>query len=164
MIKPQMYKVKTMGQGFLAVMAKPVAGEWIEDEFLAIAQADIKQIVSLLEANEAYELGLQNEQKYTEKNHMEFISFPIKDRNIPLSRPKFEQLIQQLYQDITQGKNTVIHCRAGIGRTGMVAAAILMQDGFSVESACEKVSSKRGVVVPETQAQRDWLNLINKRF
>jgi len=49
MIKPQIYKVKTMGQGFLAVMAKPVAGEWIEDEFLAIAQADIKQIVSLLE-------------------------------------------------------------------------------------------------------------------
>jgi len=39
-----------------------------------------------------------------------------------------------------------------------------MQDGFSAKSACEMVSSKRGVVVPETQAQRDWLNIMNKRF
>lgn len=58
----------------------------------------------------------------------------------------------------------MVHCRAGIGRTGLVATAILMQDGFSAKSACEMVSSKRGVVVPETQAQRDWLNIMNKRF
>jgi len=30
---PRIYEVENIGSGFLAVMAKPVSGEWIEEEF-----------------------------------------------------------------------------------------------------------------------------------
>lgn len=36
MILPQIYKIEEIGKGFLAVMAKPRLGEWIEDEFLGL--------------------------------------------------------------------------------------------------------------------------------
>ena len=67
-VKPDIYVVELIGSGFLAVMAKPVAGEWIDDEFRGIANEGIKQIVSLLETHESYEVGLSREQDYAEKN------------------------------------------------------------------------------------------------
>lgn len=91
-MKPNIYIVEKIGNGFLAVMAKPVAGEWIDDEFFGIAEAGIKQIVSLLEYSEAYELGLQNERQLAEQNHIAFVSFPIRDRGLPNSLSEFSKL------------------------------------------------------------------------
>ena len=113
-MKPDIYQVKLRGSGFLAVMAKPVSGEWIEDEFKGIAQEDIKQIVSLLESSEAYEVGLKNEKQLSEKNGINFTSFLIKDRGLPSSVNEFSRFTKNLYHQISCGKNTIIHCSAGI--------------------------------------------------
>ncbi|MCX7066135.1 MAG: dual specificity protein phosphatase family protein [Methylococcales bacterium] len=156
-MKPDIYIVEIIGSGFLAVMAKPVSGEWIEDEFLGIAKAGIKQIVSLLEIHEEYEVGLQNEGKLAEHNCMEFISFPIQDRGIPNSVNEFSKVTKKLYQEIADGKNTVIHCRAGIGRTGIVAAGVLLHCGFEPDAAFRLISAKRGIQVPDTDEQRNWI-------
>jgi hypothetical protein len=43
------YEIENISSGYLAVIVKPVAGEWINDEFDGIAAAGIRQIVSLLE-------------------------------------------------------------------------------------------------------------------
>ena len=156
-MKPDIYQIELIGSGFLAVMAKPVSGEWIEDEFLGIANEGILQIVSLLESHEAYELGLQNEKELCEKNNMSFRSFQIKDRGLPPSVQEFRNLTKSLYHQIAEGINTVIHCRAGIGRTGMVAAGVLLHCGFEPQEAFEQISKKRGVQVPDTQEQKNWL-------
>jgi hypothetical protein len=37
---PDIYKVELIGSGSLSVMAKPVSGEWIEDEFPSIPKKD----------------------------------------------------------------------------------------------------------------------------
>ena len=55
---PDIYQVELIGSGSLSVMAKPVSGEWIEDEFSGIAQFGINRIVSLLEEHESYEVAL----------------------------------------------------------------------------------------------------------
>lgn len=115
-MKPDIYKIKILGSGYLAVMAKPISGEWIEDEFKSIANENIKQIVSLLEVREAYEVGFKDERKLSEKNGIEFISYPIKDRSLPTSAKEFGEFTKKLYYQVSNGINTVIHCRAGIGR------------------------------------------------
>ncbi|WP_373565862.1 protein-tyrosine phosphatase family protein [Microbulbifer okhotskensis] len=48
-----------------------------------------------------------------------------------------------------------MHCRAGIGRTGMVAAAILLRSGLEPMEAFQLFSSKRCVQVPDEQIT--WL-------
>ena len=156
-MKPDIYKVEQIENGVLAVMAKPVSGEWIDDEFLGIANAGINTIVSLLEPNEADEVGLVNEKILSENNGMKFISFPIKDRGLPRSVKEFGDFTKNLYDQISMGENTVIHCRAGIGRTGMVAAGILLHCGFNPEQAFKYVSLKRGVLVPDTEEQHNWV-------
>lgn len=156
-MKPDIYQVELIGSGFLAVMAKPVSGEWIEDEFQNISNFGINQIVSLLEVSESRDVGLQDEKLLSEKNGMQFTSFPIKDRGLPESVLKYTELTKNLYHQIAGGKNTVIHCRAGIGRTGIVAAGVLLHCGFEPVEAFEHISAKRGIQVPDTQEQRDWL-------
>jgi protein-tyrosine phosphatase len=63
-----------------------------------------------------------------------------------------------LSSELSQGKNIAIHCYAGIGRTGMVAAGILMKQGQSVDLALLELSRIRGLRVPETLEQITWLH------
>jgi len=55
------------------------------------------------------------------------------------------------------GKNIAIHCRAGIGRTGLSASCLLICDGYSAEAAMDMVSAARGVQIPDTEEQFDFI-------
>jgi protein-tyrosine phosphatase len=156
-MRPEIYQVELIGSGFLSVMAKPVSGEWIEDEFSGIAKEGILRIVSLLESHELYEVGLQDEEQLANRNGMEFTSFQIRDRGIPSSFKEFSVFTKNLYHEIADGKNTVIHCRAGIGRTGLVAGGVLLYCGYTAQKAFAHISKCRGVQVPDTKEQENWL-------
>ncbi|MFZ6875122.1 protein-tyrosine phosphatase family protein [Undibacterium sp. Di27W] len=156
-MRPDIYKVNQLGLGFLAVMAKPVAGEWIADEFRGIAQFGINRLVSLLETHEIRDLGLQTAPDLCAQNQVEFVHFPIKDRGLPSSFSATQKLVTQLHDDVVNGSNTVIHCRAGIGRTGLLAAAVLIRHGLDAEAALAMISKARGVIVPDTEEQIGWL-------
>lgn len=156
-MKPDIYQVELIGSGSLSVMAKPVSGEWIEDEFESIRNSGINRIVSLLERHEEFDLGLRDEQLLAEKYNMDFVSYPIPDRKVPNSIDNYLGFTERLYREATGGLHTVIHCRAGIGRAGLVAAGVLLYCGFEPTNAFEHISEKRGVKVPDTQEQIDWV-------
>ena len=156
-MKPDIYQVELIGSGSLSVMAKPVSGEWIEDEFSGIARLGINRIVSLLENHESIEVGLSKEQELSEKHQMEYISYPIPDRGLPSSISDYLFFTKHLYNEMASGLNTVIHCRAGIGRTGIVAAGVFLHCGFEPQEAFLHISKKRGVPVPDTEEQIDWV-------
>lgn len=156
-IQPSIYPIHRIGSGLLAVMPKPASGEWIEDEFASIALWGITHIVSLLEEAEAADVGLAQERKLAGKNGMQFTSFPIPDRCLPADSADFVRLTKSLYAGIHSGSQTVVHCRAGIGRAGMLAAGILIQHGLSAEQAFELVSQQRRVPVPDTPEQFNWI-------
>lgn len=155
--EPSIFVVEPIGSGFLAVMARPVPGEWVEDEFGRISAHGIHCIVSLLEPKEAVEIGLGEEKALCERHSMEFVSYPISDRGLPSSVFGFAALTHSLYESIARGNNTVIHCRAGIGRTGIVAAGILLHAAFAAESAFDHITKARGMAVPDTEEQRQWI-------
>jgi len=157
-LKPSIYEIERIGSGFLAVMAKPVAGEWIDDEFSGIEAAGIEQVVSLLEAAEAFEVGLGDEQQVCNRHGLRFVPYPIRDRGLPSSAAGFALFTRKLYHEIAGGQSTVVHCRAGIGRAGLVAAGVLLHAGFEPVKAFEQVSKHRGVEVPDTDEQRSWLS------
>lgn len=157
-MKPTIYKAECIGSGSLNLMAKPVAGEWIEQEFAGIRAFGIDRIVSLLERAEAWDLGLGKEQTLAQQNAMDFVSFPIRDMSLPTSIRDFAVLTKHLHSDCEKGINTVVHCRAGIGRTGMVAAGILLHCGYSADEAFARLSAKRGITMPDTPEQAAWVS------
>lgn len=156
---PTTYKVLEIERGVLSVMAKPVPGEWIEDEFIGFARLGIDKIVCLLEDWEQLELGLGDEAKLCERNNIEYVSFPIPDRGLPRTNLALI-LAEELHTEICAGKHVAIHCRAGIGRTGIIAGAVLLKTGKTAKEALALISDARGVRVPDTEEQENWLGSI----
>ena len=153
----EIYKVGLIGNGFLAIMARPAVEPGAIDPFATMANIGVQLVVSLLEPSEARSLGLDNERELVKSCGMDYVTFPIPDMGQPVSVEEFAKLAQVLSKQIGAGVNTLVHCRAGIGRSGLVAAGILMQAGANPEQALEQISKYRGVRVPETSAQQDWL-------
>ena len=152
-----LYTVELIGSGFLAMMAKPVAGEWLVDDLKAIERSGIVRVLSLLEPAEQRELGLADEAAACEAAGLEYESYPIPDRGLPKSLEGFRSYTKVLYHSIAGGRSTVVHCRAGIGRSGLVSAGVLLHAGFRAGEAFAHTSKARGVEVPDTRAQRDFI-------
>jgi len=143
--------------GRLAIMARPRAGDWLVDEIDNWRNAGIDCVVSLLEPSEVHELGLAEEAGLCRGKQMAFISFPIPDRQVPSSINETLILAGALHDLIASGKAVAVHCRAGIGRSGLIAACVLSRFDVEALRAFSLISAARGVAVPDTAKQRDWV-------
>jgi len=152
-----MYKIGSIGEGFVAIMARPSLEVDAVASIINIARLGIQQVVSLLEPGEARNLGLGGEREQVKAHAMGFISFPVPDMGLPPSVEAFAQLSQKLCGQVNAGVNTLIHCQAGIGRSGLLVAGILLHCDMDPQQAFAYASRMRGVRVPETPEQEQWL-------
>lgn len=144
--------------GRLALAARPRGGEWLEDELAAWRNAGVDTVFSLLMPDEENELGLEAEQSIAYELNMDFVSFPILDRQVPESVSGLTKALEVLDKQLTSGRNVVLHCRQGIGRTGLVAACLLVTKGLDPDMAVNRLSAARGTSIPETPGQRSWID------
>lgn len=142
--------------GQLAILPRPAA-EWLAEEVAAWRQTGLTTVVSLLEPEEQAELDLRDEATQCRAQRIDFISFPIADRGVPASREEAIALARRLARAIEAGGGVGVHCRAGIGRSAIVAASVLIAIGQSPASALDAIAAARGVRVPDTPEQRDWI-------
>jgi protein-tyrosine phosphatase len=152
-----MFRIESFGKGFIAIMPHPGPQQGLAANIDEIARQGIRQLVSLLQPAEIAVLGLSAEAELVAARSMRFLSFPIADMGLPASVDDFASLSFRLFRQVDAGMNTLIHCRGGIGRSGLLAAAVLLHDGRSVQQAFAQVSRNRGRRVPETASQGHWL-------
>ena len=143
--------------GRLAIMSRPRAGEWLEDEIAGWRADGITDVVCLLEKDELRELGLDGELDLCRVGGIEFTPFPIRDRGVPSSMSDTLRLARVIVDRIGRGSGVAIHCRAGIGRPSLVAACVLVLYGLDPATALERIADARGIAVPDTDEQRDWI-------
>lgn len=153
----ELFRIDGPWLGRLAISARPRGGEWLGEEMTAWRRAGIDIVVSLLVPEKAAALELEEEKALSEQNGIEFYSFPIVDRDVPAPDADIRGFLSEIDTRLSQGKNAAIHCRQGVGRAGLMAIALLIEQGISPEKAMERVSSARRVPVPETQQQRVWV-------
>jgi protein-tyrosine phosphatase len=153
----KIYWISGSESGQAAIMPRPRGGDWLEDEIISLRKSNLDAVISLLEPGEVSEFELEHEEKFCQKHGITFHSFSIPDRNIPSSMRDAQKFIQQLVSLLAEGKNLVIHCRQGIGRSSMMAACVLVKNGYSVADAFAVIEIARGCQVPDTQEQRDWV-------
>jgi protein-tyrosine phosphatase len=154
----ELYWLDERWPGKLALAARPRGGDWLQDEISNWKRAGIGSIVSLLTPEEEMDLDLRDESRESSAHGLEFISFPIPDRQVPRSEAKLAAALDKISDVLSAGKNVVVHCRQGVGRSGLVAACLLVKNGMSPGAAVEKVSAARGVAIPETIEQREWID------
>lgn len=62
-----------------------------------------------------------------------------------------------LLRRLAAGENWAIHCKAGLGRTGTVAALLLIECGLEAEAAIAKIRHEHAAGAIETPAQVEYL-------
>jgi len=137
-------------------MPAPRSLEQIEPTVARWRADGIDCVVSLLERSELPGMW-EAETELCDELGIEFVSFPIRDKTVPPALAPFAAMARDLAQRVRQGRAVAIHCRAGIGRSTVMAACVLINLGVEAEIALDMIADARGLEVPETEAQRQWI-------
>lgn len=79
--------------------------------------------------------------------------FPIEDLGVPDDEEAFVALAREAADKLRAGERVMIHCTAGIGRTGLMAVCVLMALGMSRHAAVQAVhSAGSDAEMPEQRA------------
>ena len=92
---------------------------------------------------------------------IEILRFAIKDMDVPqeAESERFQAFVRDVVQRLEQGQNVVVHCRGGLGRTGTLAACVLVAlDRHTAGEAIGAVREARKGTV-QTREQEDFVRL-----
>ena len=153
-----------VGNKQLGTMARPRGNDWLEDEIKSLKHGNVDVLISLLDSSEEFELGLSDEEELCNKWNIKFISFPIKDVNVPKNDNEFIRLVSKLSTQIKMNTRVVVHCRMGIGRASLLAAGIMIKLGIKGEEVFDKISQYRKLKVPDTDEQKNWILSIENKL
>jgi protein-tyrosine phosphatase len=156
---PEIYWIREVTIGRLGIMARPRPGDGLRDEVTAWCESGLNAVVSLLEPSEIAMLELHDEPILCGTSHIEFISFPIRDGSVPASVTQTADLVDRMLALLRNGSSIAIHCRAGIGRSSVIAGCVLLKLGFPSNEVFSILSRARGLPVPDSPVQAEWLSV-----
>ncbi len=73
-------------------------------------------------------------------------------------------LIEEIVDELAAGHTVLVHCGAGMGRAGTVAAGVLVRHGLSPTDAVAQVAASRPLAGPEAGAQEALLESLHARW
>jgi ADP-ribosyl-[dinitrogen reductase] hydrolase len=147
-------------------------GEVLAGEYPAVAEAagTHERLARLMAAGVGCFIDLTQPQELPPYQQalplsIEYLRKPIPDHAVPEDARHMEEILECLRAQLALGRVVYVHCRAGIGRSGMVAGCLLAERGYRGEGALAELnrrwrSSARSAVwesVPETSAQTDYV-------
>ena len=96
---------------------------------------------------------------------VDYFRKPIPDHGIPQQPGQMAELLDCVRDALRSGRVVYLHCRAGIGRTGMVAGCLLVESGLPGDAAVDELNrvwqlSGRAALwpqVPETPEQTEYV-------
>ena len=90
---------------------------------------------------------------------MQYVRFPIVDGSVPDESSNLiwkNQLSPILINELKNGRKLFIHCRGGLGRTGLIAAKLLVELGLEPEQAISITRQVRKGAI-ENKSQERWV-------
>lgn len=143
--------------GALAIATPPRGGDWLTDDLECLALDGVDTLVSMLCIDEQVELGLENEGALCALHGLHYSSVPVPDLASPPDSDRFLAAVRDISSLLRAGQTVAVHCQQSTGRSGLLAVSVAVALGATLERALDDVSTARGVRVPDTQAQLDWL-------
>lgn len=146
-----------LGKGTVAMCRMPGAVTDLEADVAALVQTDATCVVSLTPLDELADAGSGLLPASLAAQGIAWRHFPIGDFGTPqpAQQGDWRTLSHDLHARLDQGENVVIHCRAGLGRTGMVVLRLMVERGEDPATALHRLRQARPGTV-ERPAQFDW--------
>ena len=141
-------------------MAAPDGHEQLPVALSSLKRDGVDVVVSMLTGREESRLGLVREQHQAMLAGLVFLRLPTGDFHTPTVNA-IRSVADDLVSRLAGGQHVVIHCRAGIGRSSTLAAAVLIREGVSPDQAWEVIGNARRSTVPETPGQRDLIGQLH---
>lgn len=138
----------------------------LEQDLAAIRAWGATALLSLTEQDEFDSLGIAAIGQHAQRLGMVWYHLPIVDFQAP--GPAFEQRWdtygRSILARLRKGERIMIHCLAGLGRTGTVAARILVELGAASRAAIDHVREARPGAIQSPQQERyilerRWLSM-----
>ena len=143
------------------VQKNPLSGgSWERDlgmDMRAIEAWGAKALVSLMEEHEFEELLVSDLPMFVPQK-MQYFRLPIPDGGVPGIEweREWEKTAPILWKLLMNGQKIVIHCKGGLGRTGLLAARLLVEFGLPPEDAMKAVRKARPGAI-ETRNQEAFV-------
>ncbi len=120
-------------------------------------------LVSLMERDEYSDLQIPELFQKAEQQGMAVLYLPIPDYGVPNASEDddYRPFIEDIADRIEEGETVIVHCRGGLGRSGMVAASVLVALGHSAEDALGTVRGARegAVETPDQEDRVRWFEM-----
>ena len=148
--------------GRLFLHSMPGMRENFIEFLIEVRKENIHKIVSLTGLDEiiVYSPDYAEFIKNNPSSIVQIYSIP--DFGIPGTLESFIQIIREYHEYLKDGENILVHCRMGIGRTGIFAVALLIAMGFTQYEA-ESIIRTAGAG-PQTHEQRSLLTQVEAWF
>jgi predicted protein tyrosine phosphatase len=109
--------------------------------FLAAAQRSrLALVVCLTQRDEMCELSPEYHAAATSGSlPFRWMNVPVPNFGVPQDKAGFRREIQEIAAALRRGDPVLLHCAAGMGRTGSAAACVLKALGLATQDALERV-------------------------
>lgn len=112
-------------------------------------------VLSLTEPAEMARLGAKDLPDRLARADIPWTRFPIRDFDIPPTTANWAPLSARLHGTLAGAGRIVLHCRGGLGRSGMIALRLMIEAGEDPDRALTRLRAARPGAV-ETPAQEAW--------
>jgi hypothetical protein len=146
--------ILTEGRGQIGLTECPGRSVPIVQSIAAIVHWNPAVVVTLVEEQE-FGMGLKNFRTALASNAISWQHFPIKNYSVPTKDASWAPLSLMLHRVLNDDGRILIHCWGGLGRSGMIAARLLVERGEAPAGAIAKVRAARPGAL-ETEDQMRW--------
>lgn len=148
-----------IGMTFCPGKRDPLAmtGPWARDldtDLAAIRAWGASVLVTLMESHELEHLEVGRLGEAARATGLDWYHLPIRDVSVPSDafETQWRTSGEELRERLLGGQSLVVHCRGGLGRTGLIAARLLIELGEAPSRALQRVRAARPGAV-ETREQ-----------
>ena len=130
----------------------------LDEDLSIIRNWGASTVVTLIEAHEFELLKVSRLGERVQELGMRWIHLPIRDVDVPDWRFEKEWVTAgpEIHRRIRAGEKILIHCRGGLGRTGLVVGLILVERGGVPRDAIQQVRAARHGAI-ETAEQEKYV-------
>jgi protein-tyrosine phosphatase/nicotinamidase-related amidase len=125
-------------------------GRHLTDDLAAAREQGVARLLCLVPTDELDRYGVADLLDVAAAAGLETCQIPIADQR-PCSPEDAARAVAFL--DAADGRDTLVHCVGGLGRSGMIVAHALVGRGFSPDQAIAAVRAARGPRAVETASQ-----------